>query len=142
MLVRMTAEQVQHFWPLVREAIIEAHRAFLSVDEAYLSRCFDMLLGGMMQCWALVVGNDLHILVLTTPIRAIASDQPELLVFAIYALQPMTDRLWLAGYKTLQAYAKEFGCSAITGYADDLEYAMRVVQRFRGKLRAYMRLEV
>jgi hypothetical protein len=90
----------------------------------------------------LVVNTDLYGLVLTTIIKPVAATTSELLVFAIYALRPISDRLWLRGFSTLQAYAQEVGCTAITGYADDFEYAARTVQRFHGKLRAYMRMEV
>lgn len=141
MLVRMTAEQVQHFWPIVREAIIEAHRGFSQLPESYLSKCLQLMLEGRMQCWGLIQADTLYAICITHLLEDAFFETKALLLFTLYGLQEITAEMWRIGYTTLCVYARQLGCNALEAYANS-QYIVDKAHLFGGKTRIYIRMEV
>lgn len=118
MLVRLTANDVNDNWALVRHVIKEAHPKGITLSEQFYRGVLDKIYAEVIQVWAGYEDGQLKGMVLTEIQQDPYAHSNVLLIFAIYGSDPLNFDHWRRAYTDLAEFARLCNCSAITGFTD------------------------
>lgn len=142
MLVRMTAEDILKFWPLLSGVIKDSVPPIADIDyPSYLTRFQTALLTGPMQCWGYIKGDELLGIVITEHLEDATNDRKILLIYALVGLGELEPIDFKLGFETLKEYARGIGAWKITAYTDKQE-VVNLMTWLGGKSRYFLELEV
>ena len=119
LLVRIPISGVAKHWDLIKGSISEAFPPTCVPDEKGMLSVLQQILAGGMQVWACLRNRYpveavalLTTYIATEPITGTKS----LLLFSLYAWEPLQRQDYLDGFETMKKYALSEGCTNISYY--------------------------
>ncbi len=147
MLVKLLPDDITKHWDEISEAISKALPPFTKRTRGRMNSILASLLSGKMHCWVVTEynkDNDITILyaLATTEITIDpVSYTKNLLIFSLYAFQPVPFKLWEDGFDTLSKFAKVHECDNILAFTD-IPRIEEIVKKIGGSVTSLIKLEV
>lgn len=115
MLLRYLADQVGESWdffrPIVCEMVPEEYRTGLGPANILRAILLDEAI-----LWGFKHEDNIDFFVLTSFMEDKVLNLKGLVIYGIYAVNPLPRKDWLEGLETLKKFAKHEGCGSILGY--------------------------
>ena len=147
MLLKLTPEDVNRMWDLLKPTIVGVLAMDDGVDYAKVStETLNACLRGILTVWILgdYEGNKftLKAVLTTMPFVDIPTGRRELLVYTLMMLRPVGKDEMAKAFMKLKEYARSYGYKAITGFSD-VPQVIKLVELLGGKTNVrYLTLEV
>lgn len=148
MFVRLTAEQIQRAWGLIKESIHESRPPMYVEEPEFYEYIQEALLKGDMDCWVAAKQysenpSDLEIIAfcVTELLEDYYNKCKNLLIFSLKGVDKLGPDLWQEGMQGLEAFARVNNCRYIIAYTDH-PGIVRMAQQQGGTVRQYIQLEV
>ena len=141
MFLRLTADEIASGWPVIKNAIKESRPPMYIGEPEFYTNVLDALQGGAMQCWALLNNRHIKALCVTELISDPYNQKLNLLIFALYGHEALTEHDWAEGQQVLFEFAKSLRCSFVIAYTDH-PGIVRMAEQRNASIRQYIQVEV
>lgn len=116
MLVRLEALQIDKYWELIREALLESLPPYVPKWDTELNAILASILSGKMQVWVIcrsATGNPVRGLIVTLVETDECSGAKDLLVYALYSWRWLSREEYADAIRTLTGFGAACGCNTL-----------------------------
>ena len=118
MLLQLLPRDITKHWDGISEAISKSLPPITSMSKDRMTVILKSLMAGTMQCWILHEPDGIYAVGTTEFATDPGSKTKNLLIFSLFGLRPVSQEMWMEGYKTLQKFARANGCESIIAFTD------------------------
>ena len=122
MLTLLTLDQVSTYWDIIKYGLEQSLPPLVSDHPDKMNRVLSNLLTGKSQCWASYIKEGetrkFEGIVVTRVLLDDVSNTRNLLIYAVYGYDSVSNESYITGLKTLAKYAKANNCTQIMAYTN------------------------
>src|SRR5574340_631885 len=124
MINRLIPEQISVFWDSIKFGIAKSAAPDVKLNHGALNVVLQKLLTGTAQCWLVTELRETGPVLLGCIVTYIKTDdlteRKNLLVYALYSYEKISDLTWAEVLETLRKFAEAEECDYIVGYTTNM----------------------
>lgn len=143
-LLRATPDQIATHWAFVRDALLCNMPFGVEPTEEVMANIQQALLAGRAVCWVLTETEkrEIHGVCTTVITHDSIANTRNLLLYSVWAAQPIPTRIWRYCYQVMRKYAAANGCDNLVARTNSPR-VLRLVKMLGGDVEQRMiQLEV